>query len=109
MVEVMNIRSIGPNVELAPMADPGDGEFEVVLIPEAHKAKFAEYILKKIDDSKEIYHFHTLKGKKITIRWDGTRVHGDDEMLKIERGTEVVVEVKESVLHFLIGNESAIR
>ena len=64
MVEVMNIRSIGPNVELAPMADPGDGEFEVALIPEAHKAKFGEYILKKIDDSKEVYHFHTLKGKK---------------------------------------------
>jgi diacylglycerol kinase (ATP) len=107
MVEVMNIRSIGPNVELAPMADPGDGEFEVVLIPEAHKEKFGEYILKKIDNSKEVYHFHTLKGKKIAIRWDGTRVHGDDEMLKIEKGTEVVVELKESVLHFLVPNEPA--
>lgn len=109
MVEVMNIKSIGPNVELAPMADPGDGEFEVVLIPEAHKEKFAEYILKKIDNSKEVYHFHTLKGKNIAIRWDGTRIHGDDEMLKIERGTEVVVEMKESVLHFLISNEPANR
>ena len=74
-----------------------------------HKKKFEEYILKKIDDSKEVYHFHTLRGKKISIRWDGTRLHGDDEMLKIERGTEVAVELKESVLHFLVANEPANR
>jgi diacylglycerol kinase family enzyme len=31
-VEAMNIRSIGPNVPLAPRADPGDGLLDVALI-----------------------------------------------------------------------------
>lgn len=102
MVEVMNIKSIGPNVVLAPLADPGDGELEVVLVPEAHKEKFSEYLIHKLSDGDDAYQFHTLKGKKITIRWDGNRVHADDEMLKIEKNTEVKIEVKQGALQFIV-------
>ena len=68
MVEVMNIRSIGPNMMLAPGADPGDGEFEIVLVPEAHKEKFSEFILQDLIGGEDTYHFHTLKGKEISIQ-----------------------------------------
>lgn len=102
MVEVMNIKSIGPNVVLAPSADPGDGELEVVLIPEAHKEKFSEFLLHKLIEGEDSYQFHTLRGKKITIRWDGCRVHADDEMLKIDKNTEVKIEVKEGALQFIV-------
>ena len=105
MVEVMNIRFIGPNMMLAPDADPGDGEFEIVLVPEAHKEKFANFILSGLMDADDAYHFHTLKGKKISIRWDGTRVHADDEMIKLEKETEVKIEVKAGALHFLVSDE----
>jgi diacylglycerol kinase family enzyme len=101
MVEVMNIRSIGPNVMLAPFAHPGDGEFDVVLVPEAHKEKFSDYLIHKLTDGDDPYQFHTLKGKQIKISWDGTRIHADDEMLKLERETEVKIEMKEGALQFL--------
>ncbi len=57
MVEVMNIRSVGPNMVLSPYADPGDGEFEVVMVPEAHKEKFAEFILNKLAGGEETSSF----------------------------------------------------
>jgi len=105
MVEVMNIKSIGPNMVLAPMADPGDGEFEIVLVPEAHKEKFSQYLLDKLTDDDEGYHFHTLKGKNIIIRWDGTRIHVDDQMMKLDKQVEVHIELKEGALQFLVAKD----
>ncbi|HET7897826.1 MAG TPA: diacylglycerol kinase family protein [Flavisolibacter sp.] len=108
VVEVMNIRSIGPNMLLAPMADPGDGELEIVLVPEAHKEKFSSFLIHKLTNSGEEFHFHTLKGKKIRIRWNGTRLHADDKMLKLEKEIEVCIEIKEGALQFIVpADESA--
>lgn len=41
-VEAMNIRELGPNIEVAPAADPGDGSFDVVLLPESTRAALVE-------------------------------------------------------------------
>lgn len=100
MVEVMNIRSIGPNLMLAPQADPGDGEFEIVLVPEAHKEKCAEAILQDLTGGEGNYGFHTLKGKNISIQWDGVRVHADDEMLKLPKQAPIDIRIKPGVFQF---------
>lgn len=102
MVEVMNIRSIGPNLMLAPYADPGDGELDVILIPEAHKEKFADYLLQKIVGGEEEYQFHTLKAKQIKIFYSGKYLHADDKMLKLKKETEIVIEITAGCLEFLI-------
>lgn len=102
MVEVMNIKSIGPNMLLAPHADPGDGEFEIVLVPEAHKEKFAEFILQDLIGGEDSYHFHTLKGKNINIQWDGVRVHADDVMLKLPKQAAIDISVKAGALEFFV-------
>lgn len=101
LAEIMNIRSIGPNLVLAPLADPGDGEFEVVLVPESQKTKFAAFIKEMMEGSKATYTFHTLKGSKINIQWSGSQVHVDDKIVKVEKGTDITVEVKRSLLQFL--------
>jgi diacylglycerol kinase family enzyme len=102
MVEVMNIRSIGPNLVLAPHADPGDGELEVILIPEAHREKFAAYLLQKLTGGEEDYQFHTLKAKRIKMRYDGKHLHADDKMFKLKKEEEILIEIKEGCLEFLI-------
>jgi diacylglycerol kinase family enzyme len=102
LAEVMNIQSIGPNIVLSPMADPGDGEMEVVLVPEAHKEKFTAYIEHRLSGGEDPYHFHTLKGKAINITWEGTHVHVDDELLKIEKEEPVQIAVKQGMLDFLV-------
>lgn len=102
LVEIMNTKSIGPNLFLAPEADPGDGFFNVIMIPEADKEKFAAYIMSKINGKEEAYEFPEIKGKEISVSWNGTHVHVDDEVLKLEKDTEVKIEMRKGMLQFLI-------
>ena len=43
-VEVMNIREIGPNLPLAPYAEPGDGLLDLVLVEPGSRAALADYV-----------------------------------------------------------------
>lgn len=102
MAEVMNTRSIGPNLYLNPSGNVGDGELEVVLVPEEDKKKFASYIMGKINGVEEDYTFKTIKAKEVEISWEGTHVHADDEILKLDKSEKVRIEIKESLLEFLV-------
>lgn len=102
LVEIMNTKSIGPNLFLAPNADPGDGIFNVILIPEGDKEKFAAYVMSKINNQEEAYDFPEIKGKEVYISWDGSHVHVDDEVIKLKKNTEITIEMRKSLLQFLI-------
>jgi len=107
LAEIMNTKSIGPNLFLAPEGDPGDGEFDVVLIPEADKEKFSAYVKQKLNGEEINYDFHSVRAKKIRISWQGTHVHVDDEIIKLEESAEVEAEIKPALLEFLLPNGSS--
>jgi diacylglycerol kinase (ATP) len=50
-VEVLNIRFAGPNVPLAPEADPGDGLLDLVLIDAAGRQALVDYVTARIEDA----------------------------------------------------------
>ena len=102
MAEVMNTPSIGPNLTISPLSDPGDGEFEVVLVTEQQKNKFLDYIEGRIDNREITHSFHTLKGRQIRISWEGTHVHVDDQVVELEKGAEVTIKLKRGLLEFLV-------
>ncbi len=102
MAEIMNTQSIGPNLHLAPVADPGDGFFEIVLIPEKDKEKFANFVWDRINGSDVAYDYSTIKAKEVIISWEGTHVHVDDEVIKIEKSTKVKITMREALLEFLV-------
>ena len=102
LIEVMNIRSIGPNLNLAPDADPGDGVFDVVLITELQRAALSEYVHKKTKGIEVAFDFPILKGRDLRIFWDGKHVHVDDEYHKIEEPVEIKIELREGLLEFLV-------
>lgn len=102
MAEVMNTRSIGPNLFLAPDAHPDDGVLDVVLVSERDKDKFATYIQHKLEGIEDPADFTIVRGKKIVIAWDGTHVHVDDEVVKIKKEQAVEIEIKEGLLEFLV-------
>jgi len=104
LAEIMNTKSIGPNLFLAPAADPGDGEFDVVLMPEQDKEKFSEYAKQKLNGEEVNYRFNSVRGKKIVISWQGTHVHVDDQIIKLEESAIVHVEIKPALLEFLLPN-----
>ena len=108
LAEIMNTRSIGPNLVLSPLADAGDGELEVILVPEKHTEKFAQYVLDEMNDVETTYQFHTLRGRDIHISWEGTHVHVDDEILKLEKSAKAEIKIKSGLLEFLVpGNDKS--
>ena len=102
LVEVMNIRSIGPNLHLAPDADPGDGKFDIVLITENQRKHLAEYVRNKIDGLEVPFDFPLLKGKSLQINWSGKHIHVDDEYHKADEPTTIRIELRQGLLDFLI-------
>ena len=44
LVEVLNIRSIGPNLVFGPDASPSDGYFDVILAQECHREEMLAYL-----------------------------------------------------------------
>lgn len=102
LAEIINIPSIGPNLFISPLSNPGDGEFEIVLVPEQHKEKFATYVEGRLKGLEETYSFNTLKGKNIFISWEGSHVHIDDQIVKMDKGVEVEIQIKKGLLEFLV-------
>jgi diacylglycerol kinase (ATP) len=106
LAEIMNTRLIGPNLFLSPHGDPGDGQFEIVLIPENDKDKLASYVSNKIKGTEEPYSFQQFKAKNIKISWEGTHVHVDDEIIKTEKDEKIKIEVREGLLEFLVPDQN---
>jgi diacylglycerol kinase (ATP) len=103
MAEIMNTRFIGPNLFLSPHGHPGDGTFEVVLIPGEDKEKFAAYVDSKINDAEEVeYSFVTIKAEDVKIKWKGTHVHVDDQQITLKENAPVHVRVQKNALTFII-------
>jgi diacylglycerol kinase family enzyme len=102
LIEVMNIRSIGPNLNLAPEADPGDGEFDVVLISEDQRPELAEYVRKKIDGREVTFEFPVLRAQAIEMFWDGRHLHVDDEYQKLKKPARINIELRPGLLDFLV-------
>jgi diacylglycerol kinase family enzyme len=102
LAEVMNTRSIGPNLNLAPFADPGDGQFEVVLIPEERRNDFLKYLEAKTKGNEELTYFHTIRANKVEMFWKGTAMHIDDENIKMDKPMKLDIVLQEGALKFLV-------
>ena len=102
MVEIMNINAIGSNMDINPMADPSDGEFEIIIIPEDQTERLEAFVQRKIDDVSENVTFSSLKGKVINILWDGVDGHADDEILKAEKSFDIGIHLHACVLPLLL-------
>lgn len=102
LAEIMNIRSIGPNLVMAPDANAGDGEFDIVLIAENEKEKLAAYVLNKLKGVEEPFDFETIKGNSIRMHAINTHLHVDDELIWIDEPAEIRIEVFEGILSVFV-------
>lgn len=103
LVEIMNIQSLGPNLNLAPLADIADGELDVILVPESQREELAAYIERRLKYGKdEPFLYKAHKAKKVRVAWQGNLLHVDDELVKIEKSEELSIDVVQGVLEFLV-------
>ncbi|MBA4058212.1 MAG: diacylglycerol kinase, partial [Marivirga sp.] len=103
LVEIMNIRSIGPNLNIAAEASPDDGELDVILVTESQRRELALYVKNRLTYGKEETFFYAaLKAKKVSVLWGGKLLHLDDELVLIDNPARIDIEVIPHVLHFLV-------
>lgn len=103
MVEIMNIQSLGPNVNLAPLADPADGELDIILVPASQREELAGYIERRLKYGKdEPFLYKAHRARKVRVNWSGHLLHVDDEIVKIEKSRELSIDVVQGVLEFLV-------
>ncbi|GAB3268787.1 diacylglycerol kinase family lipid kinase [Larkinella harenae] len=101
LVEVMNIRSIGPKLVLDPAADPGDGQFEVVLVAENQRDVLATYVQNRLQGVEGDYWGTILKGRSIRMKWEGAELHLDDQLVKSKKARNIQISLHEGALSFL--------
>lgn len=103
LVEVMNIQSIGPNLNIAPNANPGDGQLEVILIKESQRQELAQYVSNRLANGNEVRFFcPSVSAEKVQVQWGGGLLHADDELISVVKSTEIKVEVLKDALNFLV-------
>lgn len=106
MAEVMNIRSLGPRLVLAPDADPGDGFFDVLLISERKRAQLINYIEKISAGVKARFPFNTIKGRNIQIHWSGKDMHIDDQLIKKYKPVPLEIKLLDAMIDFLVSDNN---
>jgi diacylglycerol kinase (ATP) len=102
LAEVMNTQSIGPNLNLTPIGDPSDGEFEVILVSERQREEFAAYVHNKLHGIEQPPIFNILKAKNLEMYWEGRLVHVDDEIVELKKSKNIRIKMQEGLLKFLV-------
>lgn len=105
MVEVMNIQSIGPNLLMAPDADPGDGYLDVVLVTEQQRSALAGYISELIKGNHTSFPIHPITVQKVSINSEELFLHADDKLMELEKSLSLDISLAETQLRFLISKE----
>jgi diacylglycerol kinase (ATP) len=83
-VEAMNVRSLGPNVPLAPGADPGDGLLELVLVRPQDRDELVAYAEARLAErSAPALELEIRRAERIEVGPpEGWKLHFDDELLE---------------------------
>ena len=102
LIELMNISSIGPNLNLSPNSDPGDGEFELIMVPESQREEFASYISYKINGIEKNFVPIVIKGKKISIATPAGYMHVDDELKIMKKAKNLNILPEPGMMEFFV-------
>ena len=111
LIEAMNIKSIGPNLQLAPEADAGDGDLDFVFVGENHREEMIDYLTERLRSEDACPRVTIHKGKHMWVTWEGSEVHVDDRIRLDERekpasdsqrSMTIDVTLERSALEFLI-------
>lgn len=105
LVELINIRYIGPNFQLAPTADPGDGFLDLVLIPEQRRQELVNHLQDVLGGKKQktpLRNFvQKFRVQKAEMKWNGKKVHVDDDLLEDYTGNNIKVGLDNGKFHFV--------
>jgi len=80
LFEAVNLPYIGPNLYIAPDNRAGDGQLEVVLVPEAQRSRLVKYLEHWHENRERLSLLPSRRGKHLQIEWTGFALHIDDKL-----------------------------
>jgi diacylglycerol kinase (ATP) len=80
LFEAVNLPFIGPNLYIAPDTKAGDGQLEVVLVPESQRGKLVRYLDHWQENRERLSLLPSRRGKHLQIEWTGFALHIDDKL-----------------------------
>ena len=81
LLEAMNIRSVGPVLNLAPAARAGDGQFDLVFVSEKERDMLMDYLADRCSGRKTpVFPFATRSFRRLQIEWRKSPLHFDDSL-----------------------------
>ena len=101
ILEVLNIRSVGPNLVLFPDADPSDGYLSVVTAEEEHRKALDDYLQCLMDDRACRVSLPKTRARRIEIEgWE--EIHVDDRLLRSHEIGTVSIDIETAALEVLV-------
>lgn len=101
MVEVMNMKTVGPNLLFSPTADPSDGRLEVVYVTADERRSLTDFSESKLDGSEKPLNCHVLRGSRVEIVSESDLVHVDDKLYESKKDG-VSIALRPGLLEFLV-------
>jgi diacylglycerol kinase family enzyme len=105
LVEVLNFGAAGPNLELAPVADCGDGLLDVVLVEAHERALLEEHLAAVRSDARHVPPLPIYHARQVTLDCAPSWVHLDDELWSDEKngtGFGAAASLRRHALTFLV-------
>jgi len=87
LVEVMNMPLVGPNIPLAPRADYGDEQLEVVTVGEREREVLAEYVRARLRGGAAPPELTARRASRVAMLASPGELHVDDEVWHVEEPT----------------------
>jgi len=101
LAEILNIRSVGPNLVLSPDADPADGYFSVVTATEDHREALAHYLRDLNEGRESTLLLPTVRAREVEIETTED-VHIDDEIVRVAMSATMSVRIEAAAVEFLV-------
>lgn len=102
LIELMNVRFIGPNIPLTARGNPKDNFLELVLIPKPKKKILSQYLsaLKNGKFSKKLLleSATILRTKMVKIKWKGKSLHVDDTLIPHYEGNKISLKLDNTLI-----------
>jgi diacylglycerol kinase family enzyme len=100
LLEVLNIRSVGPNLVLAPGASPHDGSFTVVTAGEGHRGELERYLDARVEGLSCRLQLPARTARRLTLA-ALDELHIDDHVRRLRPHGEVSIRVQPGALPIL--------
>ena len=107
LVAAMNVELIGPRLQLAPGADPGDGYLDLVFVRERRRESLCRWLECQLPGQKNAADFEGLRCRRVEVCASNLApVHIDSHLMQ-KPEFPLVIELESAVLKYMVYGSSS--